>query len=113
MAQQRVRRPSVHVSSSFVVRLEPWRSRAGVASLSAPWTVDGETLATLDLPAHAADLLGEADVVCARPRTRLFHTGARAEMTACASKRAEALWNEASIPGSHRRCPPFSVQRHA
>ena len=67
-----------------------------VCAVDRRWEV---TLATLDLPAHAKDLLGEADVrLCTPENTVVWPTGARAEMTAGASKRAEALWNEVPIP---------------
>ena len=58
-------------------------------------------LATLDFPEHASELLDGADVRLFVPTQPLtWPTGAVAEITAAASKAAEAAWTKVAIPWS-------------
>ena len=58
-------------------------------------------LATLDFPEHANELLDGADVRLFAPTQPLtWPTGAMAEITAAASKAAEAAWTKVDIPWS-------------
>ncbi|MGB0951114.1 MAG: glycosyltransferase family 4 protein [Poseidonia sp.] len=57
------------------------------------------SLATLDFPDHARELLADADVRLLSPAQPLaWPTGAMAEITAAASKAAQAAWADVIIP---------------
>lgn len=67
-----------------------------VRAVDRRWDV---VLATLDLPPPAKELLGDANVhLCTPEQHVVWPTGARAELTAAASKHAETVWSDVRIP---------------
>lgn len=69
-------------------------------------------LATLDLPSSARELLGDAQVdLCTPDQPVVWPSGARAELTAAASKHAEAAWRDVLIPWDRIDAVHLSVCR--